>query len=562
MIFLIKILLILNVLCGMIPYNYSLDHLDYNIQSSRDIVNDLADDSIVDLRDGYDVNIYAGTSGGLSIIDLVFGEISFSHFVDEDLPDGGNPSTVTYDLENGETMIVVSGVLSYFSQVEDDYIPYGTGIAWSINSGTTWNFTEQPTDDIPYCEGYTNPTICSPAVTGCSWHPVTGCSYQGSYIPFDWYGQTVYSNPITVVEKNVTYDLSVDIDNEYIYIASWAGMLRRLHYGEVPNWELVPLPEDIDSIGDEDELICGGISSQSYVYNPVNPPTGNHNHKPYAVHIEENVIWVGTANGINKGLIDDDGCIDWTHQTTLTANLAGDWIIDVVPQYLENDITRIWLISRELVSPPEPHGLTYSDDGGATWTIVNQFNDVNDGGTESAIVYNLYFNDNNMYAATDQGLYYSSVNSEQSWNSFDDIPDDCFNDTWKVYTFIEKNDIKFIGTPNGLIYECDSDGCGEGWCNDDYINLESSSLSIYPNPTQKYTNFVYKTDTSSGHIDIFDFSMKNVYSNIPCYQDIEDDGNNYLKCDYDNINLDNGVYFCRLSVGKREVWEKLMIINN
>ena len=66
----------------------------------------------------------------------------------------------------------------------------------------------------------------------------------------------------------------------------------------------------------------------------------------------------------------------------------------------------------------------------------------------------------------------------------------------------------------------------------------------------------------SGHVDIFDFSMNQVASNISCFQYVEDDGEDYLKCDYDNIDLSNGVYFCRLSFGKKEAWEKLMIINN
>ena len=149
------------------------------------------------------------------------------------------------------------------------------------------------------------------------------------------------------------------------------------------------------------------------------------------MHIEVNTIWVGTANGINKGLINPDGCIDWSHQTTLTSNLAGDWIIDVVPQYLQTGITRIWLISRELVSPPEPHGLTYTDDGGDTWIIVNQFNDVDDGGTEEAITYNLFFDSNAvMYVSTDKGLYYANEGNEQYWNLLS-VPNNCFSDIQK-----------------------------------------------------------------------------------------------------------------------------------
>ena len=54
--------------------------------------------------------------------------------------------------------------------------------------------------------------------------------------------------------------------------------------------------------------------------------------------------------------------------------------------------------------------------------------------------------------------------------------------------------------------------------------------------------------------------MRNVITDIICEQD-EENGQNYLKCEYNEINLANGVYFCRLTFGKREVWEKIMIIN-
>ena len=53
----------------------------------------------------------------------------------------------------------------------------------------------------------------------------------------------------------------------------------------------------------------------------------------------------GTADGVNRGIIDDNGCIDWIHYTTFDG-LGGNWIIDIVPQYLNNsEFPRIWLVS-------------------------------------------------------------------------------------------------------------------------------------------------------------------------------------------------------------------------
>ena len=63
------------------------------------------------------------------------------------------------------------------------------------------------------------------------------------------------------------------------------------------DWELVPLPDD-------DNLVPASFGTPfnfNYIYNPLDPPNGNHNHKAYSVHIEDDIIWVGTADGINKG---------------------------------------------------------------------------------------------------------------------------------------------------------------------------------------------------------------------------------------------------------------------
>ena len=559
--FLVFFYILVQFVYGLVPVDYKINLSDGS--NVRLIVDDLASDAVVDLRLGLNSRIYAGTSGGVSFVDYSNLNIDFFHFEDSNLPNGGNPSIITEDLGNGEDMIVVSGIVNCGTEV------CGSGIAWSLDSGNTWSYTEQPTDQIPDCESITNPSICSPASTGCSYNPTNNpvCTYQGSVIPFNWNGSTLYSNPITVTERNISYDISIDVNNGYIYIASWAGMLRRLKFTDQnPSWNLVPLPVDInpDSGLTFETTSCGGYGN-SYIYNPVDPiwgsstsnSGGNHNHKAYSVHVDGGTIWVGTANGVNKGIINGN-CIDWTHYTT-TDGLSGNWVIDVVPQDI-GSTNRIWLISWDLVSPVTPHGLTYTDDYGATWNIVNQFNNPEDGGSDSAIVYNLFFDNIEMYSATDKGLYYSTLGNEQSWSSYP-IPEDCFEDTEKVYTYIKEGNLEFVGTPNGLIYTCSVNQCGNGWCNEEYVedNIHSD-LGVYPNPASNYTNFIFPVtnlrSNLTGSVDVFNFAMEQVKSNVSCFNDGEN-----LKCDYDNINLSNGVYFCRLTYGNKEVWGKLMIIN-
>ena len=126
-----------------------------------------------------------------------------------------------------------------------------------------------------------------------------------------------------------------------------------------------------------------------------------------------------------------------------------------------------------------------------------------------------------------------------------------------IQFLIKDGNSEFVGTPNGLIYTCSTDQCGNGWCNEEYVedNIHSD-LGVYPNPASSYTNFIFPNPGSSGRVDVFNFAMEQVKSNISCFNDGEN-----LKCDYDNINLSNGVYFCRLTYGNKEVWGKLMIIN-
>jgi len=572
--------MLFNYLFGLMPNSYQINpNNDFSYPQLRLLEDNLADDSVVDLRFSFQLNgkMYGGTSAGLSLLDYSdIANIEFSHFVDSNLPDGGSPSIITYDLGNGQDLIVVSGVAS-----TNDGFVYGTGIAWSQDSGNTWRFTEQPVEEIPDCESITPNQFasnCSPASNGCTYNPnyTPECTYQGSNLPFYWpnSSQTLYVNPITTQIYNISYDISVDIAREYIYIASWAGMLRRIKYN-IPGsqWELVPLPLDNDL-----SQPCIGFNN-SYVYNPVDPiwsglqnSGGNHNHKAYSVHVEGNVIWVGTASGVNKGSI-SGACIDWTNHYNIDicsnnfqsdcfgTPLSGDWVVDVVPQdIVGNPDPRIWLISWDLVSPPTPHGLTYSDDGGDTWTIVNQFNNPEDGGTDSAIVYNLYFDNTDMFAATNKGLYHTTLSNEQTWSLYS-IPEDCFEDTERVFSYINDGFTEFVGTPNGLIYTCQTgqaNECEMGWCLEEYsANNPSSDLGIYPNPANSFTNFKCPTSILTGKVDIFNFAMEQVVYNISC----SGDGIN-LECDYDNINLSNGVYFCRLTYGNSESWGKLMVINS
>tara|TARA_A100001035_G_C27779878_1_gene501174 strand:- start:847 stop:2754 length:1908 start_codon:yes stop_codon:yes gene_type:complete len=614
------ILFCFNTLCFCLyptKYNINHDELNNNFRL-RDLSEDLNSSSIVDLRILNNQSIAIATSGGLGLLD---NSMNLYSFEDSNLPVGGNPALEVY---TEEQLIIVSGVETVNFLNEE--VSSGTGIAWSTDNGSSWKFIPQPQDQLPECENLTcdNPLNspdeceCSPAGSGCSWDvPSQTCSQISNNIVINWGGQTLSSLAIQTTAKNVTYDVSADTVNKYIYTANWAGMLRRFKYtDENPNWEIIPLPMDNQSF-----VNCGSYPA-SYVYNPVDPQIsgnlnygGNHNHKVFSVYTEfyndQMYVWAGTADGVNRGIIDDNGCIDWIHYTTFDG-LGGNWIIDIVPQYLNNsEFPRIWLVSWDREeSTPHPNAITYTDDNGESWFTIDQFgeeyidsngNDIydlediiiddlnNNNYYDGATPYSFYFTNDVLYASTNRGVFFAFSDNILNWNKLEfpaeilnildynqNIENQIFSEE-KVYTCIKRNNIFFIGTPKGLVWVQSQDNIDnpnlwnlESWeyyigSNQEIVN--ENKLHIWPNPffiENIYTNvdFQYKTDYNYGIMNIYDFSM-NLVDSFECTQ-----FNNYnnLECSWDgrnknNIKVSNGVYFCKLQIGKQEVWEKLMVIN-
>ena len=647
-----KILLIyISIIINQIPENYSLEQLNeysnYRIKTEDE--GGLPSQSIIDFRLISSNDIIVGTSGGLGVIDSEYRYLTVDR---NNLPIGGNPALEqVFDSGNEMSIIVTSGVESIDYDLDGTYEASGTGISWSLDNGESWNFINQPLDDAPDCENVSNvdentwfpgstsfiegepdgvPDACYPKVTGCSWdYNNDECYYNpGNDIIFEWNNTILAAEPNTTKAKNVTYDVSIDDVNEYIYAASWAGMLRRFKYtDDNPTWEHVALPTD-----DMESMECGinATYPDSYVYNPIDPPSGYHNHKAFSVLVNsyngETYIWAGTANGVNRGKLENDGCISWEHFTVDDDDLAGDWVIDIVPQYIEgNDTPRIWLISWT-INGPGPHGLTYSDNNGNSWITIDQFSeqytdlngneiydiqdefldcDPNDpehceddydwnssdgnGLYDGAIVYNLYFNDDIYYAATNRGLYWSKEDNINIWTKVD-IPDFILEELnyienidegiffeEKIYSCIARDEYFYIGTPNGLIIVSNVDNLNVSvdenlWST--YIASEQSivnenKLNIFPNPfkvgrtsSSSFVTFEYKSNTN-GEVTIFDFSMNKVDS-FDCKED------NYIseniKCTWDGYNSNrikvaNGVYFCKMKTRDSEAWGKLMVIN-
>jgi hypothetical protein len=363
------------------------------------------------------------------------------------------------------------------------------------------------------------------------------------------------------------------VGEDYVYAASWAGGLRRFRYLDIePQWEIVPLPMD-----DQGSLNCGTVDATTYELNPKDPQDGgSHNHKGFSVHLLNEEIWVGTANGINKGVKNAD-CINWTHYTT-DNGLSGNWIIGINHQIIE-DVTRLWAITWS-TNQTESTGLSYSDDGGTYWVPVQFF-------TESSIkVYNVSFDGDRVFASTIQGLYISD--DAEHWEKYPAIVD---SDTGEMIldesvfdSFVPINtDDVWLGTGDGLgIYHHADDSMEvyRFWEHTQDPSEGVLNFSAYPNPFYIRDHNVYGGDghvrfiffyddygdTDSGAIpviDIYDFAMDHVTHLVHVHSagDLSEgeliwNGRNAL-----GDVVANGVYFCKMSVSGNAYWTKLVVVN-
>ena len=149
----IIIIIFCSYIFGYLPSEPSLSN--YTNQSRIDIQG-WPSLGIIDLGEGLEETIIAGTGGGLGRIinTSLLGSIedNIYEISSDDLPLGANPAMKTY-IVNDELMIIVSGVTSEFTGGENR--AKGTGISWSIDNGESWRFMPQsvePKESSPYID--------------------------------------------------------------------------------------------------------------------------------------------------------------------------------------------------------------------------------------------------------------------------------------------------------------------------------------------------------------------------------------------------------------------------
>ena len=83
-----------------------------------------------------------------------------------------------------------------------------------------------------------------------------------------------------------------------------------------------------------EEAVDGTKILKDFYLNPRDPiDGGNHNHKAFSVLAYNDTVWVGTANGINRGIVSSEeggvSCVDWEHYAYPFENLTGNFVVSI-----------------------------------------------------------------------------------------------------------------------------------------------------------------------------------------------------------------------------------------
>ena len=460
-------------------------------------------------------------------------------------------------------LIIQSGSINY-SSINDVGFLNGETVKLNITKATkaiAWQFLPQPVDtdldiEVPFGDGY------------------------------------FWQLPVTVSQANVTYDAS--ISGKYLYVASWAGGLRRYDLSiNLRKPQNIPMPMDWQSqlstcqdsayIDTLSKITGDPISVlKNYYLNPRDPADGgNHNHKAFSVLAYDNRVWVGTANGLNKGRIVEEiiqiseneyeilSCIEWDHYKYPSNGISGNFVVALGKQIWNNQTT-IWAATVSTGESGENQGLSYSRDDGASWKTA----------LLGERVYNIDAKDSLVFVSTSSGLW-KSLDGE-NWAKFDPAIEKSLLNQRQILTnsvYAAKIDSRdsipklWVGTPDGVALSLNTQG-------DDWKIFQADhdidEVYAYPNPFSPLTHNMLDSDgyvrfhvgnivNKEVKIDIFNFAMEKVHSktyNLNSYYGaIKWDGRDML-----GNHVANGVYFIRINYSKSrnqspgDNWTKLIIV--
>ncbi len=543
------------------PMRYSLKSFELDSIYNRGIRSNI----VAEIRSVGDSLTWFGTGQGLALHNNTTNKLYSHKTISETdtlankqltnlLPIGGIPAIAV----QGDTMAV-----SFSGDNGSIQVGYGIAVTFDAQNaaGIDWVFYEQPLD------------------------------LSGEGDSLETFGNVGRFSrlAVTVPEANVTYDAQIHyfVDNlgigsKYLWITSWAGGLRRIDLdADFPVWQLIPLPMD-----NQDSLdLCNGWDDSqeppyfpNFYLNPRDPADGgNHNHKAFSVIAFDRTVWVGTANGINKGKIVREqisgeafDCIQWQHFSFPDNNLSGNFVVALHRQINSSGSETIWAATLPADKEGERRGLSYSRDGGLSWnkTLLDER------------IYNITSNKDIVLASSESGLWRS--NDGVNWAKYSPAIEKKYLSHKQILTDIvytsnidTRSDTLglWVGTSDGVAFS--NDLIGSDW-EIFQANYDSSEFYAYPNPfsprnhnqiqNDGYIRFHTGQITSQElSLDIFNFAMERVYQekfNLVTY-------NGAIKWNGKDLNNElvaNGVYFARLNFSnspngtKRDFWDKFIVV--
>jgi len=302
---------------------------------------------------------------------------------------------------------------------------------------------------------------------------------------------------------------------------------------------------------------------------------GNHNHKTFSVLTYGDTIWVGTANGINRGIFGTGFCVDWEHYSYPTHGLSGNFVVGLALQ-MHKGKRVIWAATVNADDPTEQRGVSYTTNDGLSWNTA----------LLGERVYNITAHDSLVFAATAKGLW--KTEDGINWARYNParqaipVPNTAINSTDEVLAnevysvaFDSGDNSIWIGTGDGAAHSHDLDGLNWKIFRAEY---DRDEVYAYPNPFSPYTHNViggdgyvrFHTNEWSGtfviDLDVYNFAMEKVFAGSFDRRDASSGALKWNGRDTQGRLVDNGVYFVKLKYPENQTskpsahWVKLIVV--
>jgi len=621
----------------LVPVDFSFRSIVAN--STDSLTNGMLSNVVTEIILPTDSTVWLGTGLGVSVIR---DPLTVETFPSSDKLEVGDQSTLLR--EGGISAMAASGqgsVMLIAVAGSENGIPVGKGgsitMRATADDSIEWTYYAQPLDSA-----YN-----------------TILTFSGAYLA---------ALPITVPQANVTYDVA--FSDEFVWIASWAGGLRRAKKPPPPEpgkpvdpleFIRIPLPMDdqfelttcVDPTAYPDssyertyvyKIDTYNWLLRDYYYNPrdpeddcdtlfhfsddgtwnnkpveivvnaegiIVPPTGvagedtvllyppdptnyddwvlanpetwvltcgNHNHKAFSVLAYGDTVWVGTANGINRGIFkfsEGAHCINWEHYSYPTHGLSGNFVVGLALQMYKGKRV-IWAATVNADDPTEQRGVSYTTNDGLSWNTA----------LLGERVYNITAHDSLVFAATANGLWKTADGI--NWARYNParqailVPNTAIHNTDEVLAnevysvaFDSGDGSIWIGTGDGAAHSYDLDGLNWKIFRAEYDRDEDYA---YPNPFSPYTHNVIGGDgyvrfhtnewssTFVIDLDVYNFAMEKVFAGSFDRRDASSGALKWNGRDTQGRLVDNGVYFVKLKYPENQTskpsahWVKLIVV--